>query len=86
MLPSAAAEAQSKPRPQKNTDMEEKVKDVPLETSVMMETIKPVLAPLTNLDRDFYTIRINTWKRNEQLILSLDHHSQCPGVALIQVI
>lgn len=41
---------------------------------------------LTPLDRSQYTIRMNTWRRNEQLLLSLDHHASCDGVALIQVV
>ena len=45
-----------------------------------------MLAPLRDVDRDLYTIRINTWKRVEQLLVSVDHHSSCPGVAQIQVV
>lgn len=45
--------------------------------------LKPVVLPI---DRERYTIRINTWKRQEQLLLSVEHHSSCPGVAEIQVI
>jgi hypothetical protein len=37
-------------------------------------------------DYEKYTIRINTYRRNEQLLVSLNHHSQCEGVAQIQVI
>ena len=44
------------------------------------------LTPLQPKDYDQYTIRINTWKRNEQLIASVLHHRSCPGVAEIQVI
>ena len=44
------------------------------------------LAPLRPIDRESYTVRINTWRRNEQLLASLDHHSACPGVAQIQVV
>ena len=45
-----------------------------------------VFAPLTTMDRESYTIRINTWQRNEQLITSINHHAKCEGVAQIQVI
>jgi hypothetical protein len=45
-----------------------------------------VLTPLRPIDYEQYTIRINTWKRNEQLIASIRHHMTCPGVAQIQVI
>jgi hypothetical protein len=33
-----------------------------------------------------YTIRINTWNRNQQLLLSINHHSKCEGVHSIHVI
>jgi hypothetical protein len=45
------------------------------------------LTPLVRpIDREQYTIRINTWRRQEQLLLSVEHHSSCPGVAEIQVV
>ena len=45
------------------------------------------LEPLVSkFDREQFTIRINTWKRNEQLLVSLNHHTSCPGVAQIQVV
>jgi len=44
------------------------------------------LAPLRNIDKSKYTVRINTWRRNEQLIASVKHFSTCPGVAQIQVV
>ncbi|KAL3815337.1 hypothetical protein ACHAXA_002121 [Cyclostephanos tholiformis] len=37
-------------------------------------------------DVDGYTVRINTWRRNEQLSLSLNHHAKCDGVTEIHVI
>ena len=43
-------------------------------------------AALQEIDREKFTIRINTWKRVEQLLVSLEHHSKCDGVAQIQVI
>jgi hypothetical protein len=49
-------------------------------------TTKLHLTTLEANDFEFYTIRINTWKRNEQLLVSVDHHASCPGVAQIQVI
>jgi hypothetical protein len=45
-----------------------------------------VLEPLRPIDLEQYTIRINTWKRPEQLVISIDHHSSCPGVAQIQIV
>ena len=44
------------------------------------------LQALEEVDRMYYTVRINTWKRLPQLITSLDHHSQCEGVQVIQVV
>eukprot|EP00591_Stephanopyxis_turris_P004054 CAMPEP_0195511072 /NCGR_PEP_ID=MMETSP0794_2-20130614/3526_1 /TAXON_ID=515487 /ORGANISM="Stephanopyxis turris, Strain CCMP 815" /LENGTH=494 /DNA_ID=CAMNT_0040638615 /DNA_START=143 /DNA_END=1627 /DNA_ORIENTATION=- len=44
------------------------------------------LQPLRPIDYEQYTMRMNSWRRNEQLIVSLNHHSQCEGVAQIQVI
>ena len=41
---------------------------------------------LRMIDREQYTIRIMTFRRNDQLLISLNHHSSCPGVALIQVV
>ena len=54
--------------------------------STLSEAKKYKLSPLKPIDRDYYTVRINTWHRNEQLIASIDHHSQCLGVAQIQVV
>jgi hypothetical protein len=47
---------------------------------------KKQLEPLRPIDVDQYTIRINTWRRPEQLLISVDHHASCPGVAQIQVV
>mmetsp|Transcript_11374 Transcript_11374/g.17075 ORF Transcript_11374/g.17075 Transcript_11374/m.17075 type:complete len:454 (+) Transcript_11374:313-1674(+) len=44
------------------------------------------ISPLRTIDYEYYTIRMNTWRRNEQLIASIDHHSQCEGVKMIQVV
>ena len=46
--------------------------------------LKPVNSH--SIDTSQYTIRINTWQRNEQLLLSINHHAQCEGVKEIQVI
>jgi len=47
---------------------------------------KRKLQPLEEKDWNQYTIRINTWRRPEQLLVSVDWHSQCPGVAQIQIV
>ena len=44
------------------------------------------LEPISSLNQEYYTIRMNTWKRNEQLLLSINQHSKCEGVLQIQVI
>ena len=41
--------------------------------------------PLSH-DEDSFTIRINTWKRPQQLKASIEAYLQCPGVAQIQVV
>jgi glucuronyl/N-acetylglucosaminyl transferase EXT2 len=52
------------------------------------EALTHQLAPITehSIDTLQYTIRINTWQRNEQLLLSVNHHAKCEGVAQIHVI
>jgi glucuronyl/N-acetylglucosaminyl transferase EXT2 len=44
------------------------------------------LTPIRDMDREYYTIRINTYQRHAQLALSVFHHLTCPGVAQIQII
>ncbi|MGK3737037.1 MAG: hypothetical protein ACI8RD_000040 [Bacillariaceae sp.] len=44
------------------------------------------LAPLRPIDYEQYTIRINTWQRPEQLVVSVKHHASCPGVKQIQIV
>jgi glucuronyl/N-acetylglucosaminyl transferase EXT2 len=53
---------------------------------LLQEARDHVVAPLEPIDYTQYTIRINTWQRNEQLIASLNHHAKCEGVAQIQVV
>ena len=48
--------------------------------------LAPLLPPDNNNIDTTYTIRMNTWHRNEQLLLSINHHAQCEGVAEIQII
>jgi glucuronyl/N-acetylglucosaminyl transferase EXT2 len=47
---------------------------------------EPKITPLRPQDREQYTIRINTWKRPDQLRISLDHHLSCDAVQQIQVV
>ena len=44
------------------------------------------LRPLRKIDREQYTVRINTWKRPEQLLTSVEHLSLCTGAAQIQIV
>ncbi len=42
--------------------------------------------PLRTIDRMQYTVRINTWRRNKELMASVHHLRTCPNIAQIQVI
>lgn len=44
------------------------------------------LTPLQSIDQEFYTIRINTWRRPKQLVASVLHHASCPGAKTVQVV
>jgi glucuronyl/N-acetylglucosaminyl transferase EXT2 len=44
------------------------------------------LRPLDTSDYDHYTVRINTWQREDQLSVSIQHFLSCDRVALVQVI
>lgn len=54
----------------------------------LSEAHSHTLASITNhpIDTSQYTIRMNTWHRNEQLLLSVNHHAKCEGVKEIQII
>jgi len=53
----------------------------------MDEARSHVLSPVSGgVDVDGYTVRINTWRRDEQLLLSLNHHATCGGVVAIHVV
>lgn len=59
-----------------------------LESSGTADTEKQFqIAPLRSpLDYRRFTVRINTWQREEQLQLSIAHHRGCAAVAQIQVV
>jgi len=58
-----------------------------LDTKMTLDEVHShTITPLHSIDKTQYTIRINTWQRNEQLLLSINHHSQCDNVKEIQVI
>lgn len=46
----------------------------------------PALTPLRQIDREKYTVRINTWRRPELLLQNVAYLSACEGVAEIQVV
>eukprot|EP00977_Amphora_coffeiformis_P015558 scaffold4554_cov178-Amphora_coffeaeformis.AAC.7 len=52
-----------------------------------INNISTITAPLTQAtDWSHYTVRINTWKRPDQLRVSVEHFLTCERVATIQVI
>ena len=54
--------------------------------SVLKEVPYDYVTPLREIDYNNYTVRINTYRRNEQLLISLNHWSKCEGVLQIQVV
>jgi len=50
-----------------------------------LQTLPP-LAPLRPIDKEKYTVRINTWRRNPQLLHCVDHYATCPGVAAVHIV
>jgi Glycosyl transferase family 64 domain len=44
------------------------------------------LTPLRPIDYEYYTIRMNAWRRPTQLVASVVHHASCPGVKKIQIV
>ena len=44
------------------------------------------LKSLGDIDRKKYTVRINTWRRDNQLIAVIRHYQTCPNIAQIQVV
>jgi len=58
-----------------------------LDTKMTLDEVHThTITPIHSIDATQYTIRINTWRRNEQLLLSINHHSQCDNVKEIQVV
>ena len=52
----------------------------------LLQAMEHPLTQLSKTDREKYTVRINTWQRNEQLLASVNHYLTCPNVAQIQVV
>jgi glucuronyl/N-acetylglucosaminyl transferase EXT2 len=48
--------------------------------------MEQAVPPLRPIDYKYFTVRINTWEREDQLQLSIQHHLSCPSVLQIQVI
>lgn len=59
------------------SDQEQQEQEIPKSLS---------LTPLRDVDLELFTVRINTFKRHEQLLVSVRHLSTCQGVAQIQVV
>ena len=51
-----------------------------------IEKLSSFSTELRPLDKEKYTVRMNTWRRKEQLLVSTEHLLSCPGVAQIQII
>ncbi len=54
--------------------------------SSLTEAKRHKLSPLRPIDKSKYSVRINTWRRNEQLLASVQHLSTCSGIAQIIII
>jgi len=52
----------------------------------LLQAKQQPLEKLRQIDREKYTVRINTWRRNDQLIASVNHYLTCPNVAQIQIV
>ena len=72
---------------QKNATVKEQPHKT-IQITTLSEARLHKVAPVSkrSIDSSQYTIRMNTWHRNEQLLISLNHHAMCEGVAVIQVI
>jgi glucuronyl/N-acetylglucosaminyl transferase EXT2 len=68
-----------------NIDVEDTISKMTLQEA-HSHKLTPLNNNNNNIDTSQYTIRMNTWHRNEQLLLSINHHAQCAGVAEIQII
>lgn len=55
-------------------------------TNKTAESQTVIVSPLRPIDYEKFTVRINTWKRTEQLHVSIQHHLSCPSVAQIQIV
>jgi len=51
-----------------------------------IEKLSSFSTDLRPLDKEKYTVRMNTWRRKKQLLTSTKHLLSCPGVAQIQII
>ena len=70
-------------------DSESTVSKVSFQNITSMAQAKQYkLTPVTSspIHTSQYTIRMNTWRRNEQLLVSINHYAKCEGVAKIQII
>ena len=64
----------------------EPIRDINITTLTAARSYRLTPIQPASLSSAHYTIRINTWHRNEQLLLSINHHAKCEGVHAIHVI
>jgi len=53
---------------------------------LLLQAKQQPLEKLRQIDREKYTVRINTWRRNDQLIAAVNHYLTCPNIAQIQIV
>lgn len=53
---------------------------------LLLQARRQTLAPLRRVDKEKFTVRINTWHRDAQLVAAVDHYLTCPNVAQIQIV
>lgn len=56
------------------------------DVAMMREKEDVSISPLSAVDYSQFTVRINTWRRPEQLQLSVNHYLTCRSVAQVQVV
>jgi glucuronyl/N-acetylglucosaminyl transferase EXT2 len=59
---------------------------IPYSTQALQQFQRAHLSPLAKADYTHFTVRINTWQREEQLKLAIAHYTTCRSVALLQVV
>jgi glucuronyl/N-acetylglucosaminyl transferase EXT2 len=68
--------------PLTNTDLDELIE---AKDSILEAKTKGI-APLRPIDVQKFTVRMNTWRRNDILLISVNHFRSCQNVAQIQIV